>query len=321
MPLPLMRSLARDRRRIGLVVVLAYLGLRLADVALPVPTAVAALAFGALAALLSLCAPRLRSYGEAMAFAGFVCALLVRWLPGSALDLTGPHGSPLVLGAFFLGLTVLARGLGHGMQGLPAPCLHNRRFKARASSRVDIHRLWYGLVPGAALAWNAGGPGGASVAEIMLRIGRVRPLPTAPLTLRPLPQDTTAEAEDPGVQILEIEPPFHIRLRSTGTGKQGVINAAGISEIFIVELGRQRLVLLAHAFSNLPLGRALLAWLDDRPGRLLDRRLALIERRARLEEAQRGHRPTSETFAAWDADAALDGDPPPPYTEGDRRAL
>lgn len=316
MPLPPMRSLARDRRRIGLVVVLAYLGLRLADPALPVPDAMAALGFGALAALLSLCAPRLRSYGEAMALAGFGFALLLHWLPGSALDPTGPSGSPLVAGAFLLGLMALARGLRHGLRALPYPLLHNRRFKARAGSRVDIHRLWHGLVPSAALAWSAGGPGGAPVAETGLRIGRVRPLPPA----------STAQPGAPGVQILDIEPPFHIRLRSDGAPRQGVIGAAGISEIFLVELGRQRLVLFAHEFSSLPLGRALLAWLDDQPGRLLDRRLALIERRARLEAAQGSRRPAEETLAAWDADAAQDGararegETEPSAKDRDRRA-
>ena len=341
MPLPPMRSLARDRRRIGLVVVLAYLGLRLVDPALPVPAAVAALAFGALAALLSLCAPRLRSYGEAMALAGFGFALLVRWLPGSTLDPTGPNGSPLVAAAFFLGLTALARGARRGLRGLRAPLLHNRRFKARASSHVDIHQLWYGLVPSAALAWNTGASGGAPVAETGLRIGRVRPLPPAPLTPPPLalpglalsdltlpPRDraSSARAEDPGVQILEIEPPFHVRLRSDATPPQGVMGEAGISEIFLVELGRQRLVLFAHEFSSLPLGRALLAWLDDQPGRLLDRRLALIERRARREDARRDRRPTAATLAAWDADAAQDGRPAqdsetaPSKTDPDRRA-
>ncbi|MCB1357546.1 MAG: hypothetical protein KDK53_13970, partial [Maritimibacter sp.] len=182
-----------------------------------------------------------------------------------------------------------------------------------------IHRLWYGLVPSAALSWGSGAPGREPVAETGLRIGRVCPLPPAPAPGPGRPGETGAQGV-PGVQIIEIEPPFHIRLRNWGADGQGVIGAAGESEIFLVELGPQRLVLFAHAFSALPLGRALLAWLDDTPGRLLDRRLALIERRARLEDARSARGASPDALAAWEADAASDGDEAAAAPERNRNA-
>ena len=340
MPIPLLRKVFRERRRATLVAALAFLALRLAGpdaIAATREAAAVALVLGAVAGLGAALAPRLRSFAEAVALAGFGYAGLLHALPGSALDPGAAAGHPLVALAFPLALVALARGLRRGLRALPGPLLRNRSYKARAGSRLDIHRLWYGLVPSAAQGAQPGDPRAAAIADMSLRLGRVRLLP----------QTAASTLADARLQVLEVEPPFHIRMRTTGWTGDGMLGETGISELFLVELGHGRLVLFTHEFADMPLGRALLAWLDDAPGRLLDRRLATIERRARYDDAQRGAPDagtgrvrgaavaqasaaaagavsgagTGEdaTTAAWDADAARDVAAPTPDADATRK--
>ena len=317
MPIRLMRKLLRERRRIALVAILLFAALRLAGpapVAQPLPAAALALGLGWLFGVVAVLTPGLRGCCEAVALAGLAFAGLVRALPGSALDLAGPAGdTPLALGCW-VGLFALVLGMRRALVVLPQPRLHNRRFKARAGSRVDISRLWYGLVPTPAQAARYGDPDLVAIEDMSLCLGRVRLVTQA----APEPPRETH------LQILEVEAPFHIRLRACEGDGRGVMGATGVSEIFLIELGPRRLVLFAHEFPEMPLGRAILAWLDDTPGRLLDRRLAIIERRARIEDAgskapgadPAGARP----HAGWDTDAARDAPTAPAHPTNQRRA-
>jgi len=288
MPIHLLRLVYRERRRVGVLVVFCYIALRLAAPAVAAqPFHVAGLfGLGAAFAGLSVLAPRLRGITEVVALACLAFAAIVRALPESALDLAMPAGNLLVAVGVWLGLAALARGSLRGLEALPLPRLRGTRFKARAGSRVDIHRLWYGLVPAAAAPPLTDTPDRAIIEDMSLRLGRIR------LVDHIASEPTTA----PRLQILEAEAPFHIRLRAHDGS--GLLGEAGISEFFIVDLGPQRLVLFAHDCPRMPLGRAILAWLDDAPGRMLDRQLADIERCARSRGAA--------SLSDWDDDAARD---------------
>lgn len=278
MPIPLMRQVFRERRRIALLVGLAYMALRLAGpswAAHPLPAAGLALGLGALFGAIAVLAPRHRGQTEAVALACLAFAALVRMVPASAPDPGAAAGNPLLGLGVWVGLVALAQGLRPALAALSRPNLRRARFTARAGSRVDIHRLWYELVHMPTQALQSGDPDLATIEDTSLRLGPVQPLTPA------LP-DPTSHTE---LQILEVEAPFHVRVRATTGG--GLMGAPGVSEIFLVDLGPQRLVLLAHEFPAMPVGRAILAWLDDMPGRMLDRRLAQAERRARRDDTSR----------------------------------
>lgn len=290
MPIHLLRQIYRERRRVTLLVVLVFVALRLAApgwAAEPLVAAGLALGLGAGFAALSVLAPSLRGYTEVAAIASLGLAVLVRSLPGGALDPAAwPPGNLLVAVGIWLGLAALARGLLRALEALPLPRFPRRRFQARAGSRVDIHRLWHGLVPTPARGPRTDDRDRSAIEDMTLRIGRVR-------LVDPVAR---AASHDTPLQILEVEAPFHVRLRARDG--DGLMDATGISEIFLVELGAQRLVLFAHEFFDMPFGRAVLAWLDDAPGRVLDRRLAVIERQAATGRAT--------TLSDWDADSARD---------------
>lgn len=315
MRIHLMRRAFRERRRVALLVVFVYAALRLAGPAWAAePLAAAALAVGLGAALgaLSVFAPGCRSLTETVAVACLAFAALVRALGASALDPGVAAFNPVVALGVWLGLAALAGGLRRALATLPLPRLWRPRFKARAGSRIDIFRLWCALVPAscaqaqsqAQSRVQSDGPAIAAVEDVTLRPGPVRPR----TRVAPEPAEPPNGAEG---QVLEVEAPFRIRLR-TGTC-DGFMDAAGVSEIFLVELGPQRLVLLAHEFPEMPLGRALLAWLDDLPGRMLDRRLAAIERGGRTTDARRppngGRTAANQAIEVWEAGAVRDAAP------------
>ena len=277
MSVGLMRRVLRERRRFAVLVLLIYAALKLAGPdagALPLaPAFTAILAAGALA-LAAAVVPRLRSYAETMALAGLGVAGLVRALPGSPADLDWSAGIGPAAAAGWIGLAVLARGLRHAARTSRSPNLRGLRFQARSGTRVDVLRLWYGLVPTPGMAAHYGDPEVSAIEDAGARLGRIHIVTEGPNRRR-----------EAFLQVLEHEAPFHVRLRTSELDRHGELVATGVSEIYIVELGPKRLVLFAHEFPDMPLGRALLAWLDDSAGRLLDRRLATIERRAQAAES------------------------------------
>jgi len=306
-----MRRAFRERRRVALLVVFVYAALRLAGPAWAAePLAAAALAAGLGAALgaLGVFAPGCRGLTETVAVACLAFAALVRALGASALDPGVAAFNPVVALGVWLGLAALAGGLRRALATLPLPRLWRPRFKARAGSRIDIYRLWSALAPAscpqAPSREQSDGPAIAAVEDVTLRPGPVR----SHTRVAPEPAEPPNGAEG---QVLEVDAPFRIRLR-TGTC-DGFMDAAGVSEIFLVELGPQRLVLLAHEFAEMPLGRALLAWLDDLPGRMLDRRLAAIERGGRTRDARRppngGRTAANQAIEDWEAGAVRDAAP------------
>ncbi len=301
MPTSLMRRMFRERRRIALVMLLVFVAARLAGIDPgPLPTAAIALLTGAFATLVALAAPRCRRFPAAMAFAGLALAGLMRAFPGSSLDLAGARGDGLVAFLVWLALIALARAAARALRAMPLPRLRRLRFRARAASPVDIYRLWYGLVPTPGMAAHYGDPDLVAIEEMSLRLGRVRLVTRA----------AAEPAREAVLQILEVEAPFHIRLRTNAQDARGVMAATGESEIFLVDLGASRLVLFSHDFRDMPLHHALRAWLDDAPGRMLDRRLATIDRRARREDAD-GSAPQASAAspapgADWDDDADIE---------------
>lgn len=274
----LMRRCFRERRRIAVVALLVFAALKLAGVdpaALPLPAGLAAVGAGIAAGLVSVLAPPLRGYAEAAALASLAFAGLARAFPGSSVDLAGTAADGLVALGVWVGLLALAHGARRLVGVLPLARIRNPKFQARAGTRVDMFRLWYGLVPTPGMAARYGDPDVISIDDAGRRLGRVR-----------LVTQRTGPPREVLLQLLDVDPPFHVRLRASETDRHGGIVAAGVSEIFLVELGPKRLVLFCHQFPDMPLGRAILAWLDDSPGRLLDRRLATIERRARAEDCR-----------------------------------
>ncbi len=300
MPVQLLRRSARERRRILLAMGLCAIGAVVSGAPAALPVWVFVPLAGLAAGALALAFPRLRSFAEAGALAWLGLALLMRALPHSVLD-PAVGGGPLAAFATWTVLLALARGLRQVLLRLPGPVLTGPCFKLRAGSWVDIHRLWYGLVPTPGMGPRYGDPDCVAIEDVDTTPGRMR------LVTRTRHQN----ARITGLQILEADPPFHIRLSAREETPQGVI-PAGVSEIFFVDLGDRRLVLFSHTFPRMALGTALLAWLDDAPGRLLDRRLATIERRATAEGAALGAPlpglgdPTQAAFAEWQMDAAQD---------------
>lgn len=313
MPTSRFRRLTRERRRIALVTGLVLAGALLARA----PgsglafSALLAVAFGLAVGVLSVVRPSLRGYGEAIGLASFAFGTLAWLSPGSALDLTGADGRVFVSLSVWVALVALLRRGRRALGALPLPRRRNVRLKTRATSPLALQQLWHGLVPVGRDTRPGNDPALAAVEDMSLRLGRVR-LMTQP---------ATDLAAGPRLQILEVEPPFHIRLRADGRDPRALIDASGESEIFLVDLGATRLVLFSHSFRDLPLGRALLAWLDDAPGRMLDRRLTEIERAHREDRAWRtptlapvtGRDGTTatgdaraETLAAWEDDARRD---------------
>ena len=219
-------------------------------------------------------APSLRGYAEAAALASLAFAGLAWGLPGSSVDLAGGTGDWVTSIVVWIGLVVLVRSARHLVPALPMPKLRIPRFRARAGTRVDMFQLWYGLVPTPGMAARYGDPDVIAIEDAGLRPGEVRLI--------------TQGAEGAGETLLElrdVEAPFHARLRTAEMDPDGRIAETGVSEVFLVELGPKRLVLLSQTFPEMSLGRAISAWLDDSPGRLLDRRLATIERLARAEDS------------------------------------
>lgn len=291
MPIHLMRRCFRERRRFALVVVLVFLAQHLAGLdanTLPLATGWVAVGAGLVAALAAALAPALRGYAEAMALAGLGFAGLARVLPGSSVDLASPAGDGLAAAAVLVSFVVLASGARHALAALPWPDLRNPRFRARAGTRADIFRLWYGLVPTPGMTARYGDPD-------VIAIDGAGPQPSR---IRLVTHRAPDRPRETLLQVLEVEAPFHIRFAVSECDPCGTQTPAGTSEIFLVELGPRRLVLFTHDFPRLSLGRALLAWLDDAPGRLLDRRLATIERRALAPGAHPGAVATGHPLGA-----------------------
>ena len=295
MPINLMRRCFRERRRVALVTLLVFAALKLAGLdggVLPLPAGFAAVATGLAAGAVSVLAPSARSYMETLALASLGVGAVARALPGTAIDLAGHKGDGLVVFAVWVGFVILARGARRAILALPQPRLRGARFQARAGTEVDIFRLWYGLVPTPDMAGSYADPDVIEIETAGLWQDRIR-LVTEGITG---PRETL-------LHVLDVEAPFHVRLRTSQTDGQGVVEATGVSEVFLVELGSKRLVLFSHEFPALPLGRACLTWLDDSPGRLLDRRLATIEGRARAEDARLTTPPTGRPRPLGDLNA------------------
>ncbi len=324
MPVQLLRRVSRERRRISLVMALCTLGVAVAGAPGGLPGWVFVPLAGLASAALALAFPRARSLAEAGAMAWLALLLLAPALPGNRPG-PGAGDDPLTALAAWICLAGIARWLRYGLLSLPGPVLTAPRFKVRAGSRADIFRLWYGLVPAPGTGPRCGDPDCAAVEGASTAPASAHA--SAPGPGQPVSRGCRDAARVTSLHILEADPPFHIRLSAREETRHGVTQA-GMSEIFFADLGDRRLVLFSHTFPQMALGTALLAWLDDSPGRLLDRRLASIEHRTAGETAGEQADRTVPTacakadtvqtaFAEWRADAARDAADSTESTERD----
>ncbi|MCB1339064.1 MAG: hypothetical protein KDK10_16960, partial [Maritimibacter sp.] len=152
---------------------------------------------------------------------------------------------------------------------------------ARAVSRLTARELWDGLVP-------AAGRNTAS-AEAVAR--RAEPGPARPGELLLTLDRADGRALPVRLVVIEAEAPYHLRAAVLSRVKDALVARAdkavsgpggllGFVEMSVVDLGDRRLVLVRGEPPGLSFAEATEAWLDDRLGRELDRRVAGVEARA-----------------------------------------
>lgn len=275
MPTRFLRQLHRERRRLALVAVLLFLAARLSGVggapALPFagPLGSVPVASGLLA-LWILALPRWRVLAETAALASLVYAGFSRSWPGSVFAHHAGTSDWLLAGLAWAGLAGIVWVAIHGGGTAPWPVLRDVRLKARAGSRIDIRRLWHGLVPTPEHAQDYADPEVTAIAYAGPDGATIRLQHRAP---GEAPRETER-------RVLDLEAPFRIRFRELvpPAGPRAPV-AADCVEFFLVDLGHRRLLLLAEDFSEIPLGQLVTGWLDDTLGRRLDAQLAAVEAR------------------------------------------
>lgn len=275
MPTRFLRQIHRERRRLALVAALLLLAARLAGEvgapALPFAGRLGSVSVATgLLALWTFAVPRWRVLAETAALASLVYAGFSRGWPGSVF---APHAGTsdwLLALLAWAGIAGIAWVALNGGGAAPWPVLRKVRLKARAGSRIDIHRLWYGLVPTPERAEHYADPQ-------VVAIDYAGPDGTTVHLVHVAPGEPRHETQR---RILDLEAPFRIRYRELAplAGPRTPAKAASV-EFFLVDLGRRRLLLLAEEFSEIPLGQLVTAWLDDAPGRALDAQLAAVEAR------------------------------------------
>ena len=270
----------RRRRHAGVLVAFALLAAAVAALwpgLLPgglrtVPTGLAAVVVAGLGAALPW-------RGARRAFLGFVAAAPVGLCAAGVAGggtVGWATGAAIWFGLGLVGWQLLAGRMFAGARPGSAPVL-----KARAVSRLTARELWDGLVP-------AAGRNTAS-AEAVAR--RAEPGPARPGELLLTLDRADGRALPVRLVVIEAEAPYHLRAAVLSRVKDALVARAdkavsgpggllGFVEMSVVDLGDRRLVLVRGEPPGLSFAEATEAWLDDRLGRELDRRVAGVEARA-----------------------------------------
>jgi hypothetical protein len=273
---PYLKRLYRDRHRFALSswLLLSAAWITPTSFASPIPgvSAELALMLGLLLAmpLVAIWARKWRFMIEVMALAALLFALTGRALPGSAADLSAPQPAPLAPLALFAAMIVVTSYLLYGRWSDRFVPRHGPRFTARGRSRLEAGQLWVGLFPTPGQAHRNPDP------EVMS-------IEYADRARRMLRLITWMPPHPPGETLLHIDriAPFReVRFRMEVVSGLRDKALEGTTTIRIEDRGTYRRFTVTHTPDH-PLPRRLLrGWLDDTLGRMMDARLAAVERLA-----------------------------------------
>jgi len=268
-----LRHLYRDRRRILLAVLLLIGAGALGDGGLPDVApgfsgeALVLLLGFALIPLVTLSLPRHRDWIEVVALASLLVAAIFRILPEPPASM--PPGDRVFPVLLAWGLAIATtRFLLYGRWADRLGRRRSLRLRVTLRSEVDLRALWYGLLPLPGHLDRHADPEviAADYLDAAHRCIRVISWP---------PEGP------PGESLLMIEA---LRPFSEICLRREVIS--GLTDTLVIgrtcyrfrDFGLLRHVDVSHRISGAPPRRMLRAWLDDTMGRLLDQRVARIER-------------------------------------------
>lgn len=300
-----LRHLYRDRRRIAVSLVLlfgiALLGANtLPDpIPGPVPSEILSI-FPILAAIpfVTLRFRRHRHWIEVVFLGTFLYLALARALPDSPWDYGGIYGlTPVGALAYASSIWAARQFLyGHWADRFTRP--GKIAFSAKAHSRLPVDALWYGLVPTPGQLERNPDP---EVVSIDYASADRR-------TIRLVTWQPPRRAGETLIHIDQIDPLRSVTLRLEIISGLREAETEGTTRFEIHDHGPYRSVIVSHEIEALSPRRMLGGWLDDRLGRMMDTRLATVERGTN----RRGRRRAALTLEDWwvnpeDIDAAREG--------------
>ncbi|MAM60146.1 hypothetical protein [Maritimibacter sp. UBA3975] len=271
------QTLYRDRKRLVFSATLILLATLVGydfvpDVAPGLPSeAVVALAIICALPLVTRYLPKQRHAVELAALANLIFVVIGRVFPASNFNLANPEVNLISATILYLVVIALTAGLTLGRWSDRVLKPRRMRLRAHGYSQLSPRELWYGLVPTPGHLDECAEPEVVSIEYTDATRRHIR-------MIHWLPPHRRFESL---VEIKEMDLMRSVTMLYSFSGTEREDPASeGLTTFRIIDEGRRRRIELDHVMTALPLRRALRGYLDDTLGRMMDRRLLLIERAA-----------------------------------------
>jgi hypothetical protein len=215
--------------------------------------------------------PRKRHAVELAALSNLAFVLMGRAFPASNFNLANPEvnwlSATILYACTIAGVALLIWG--RWSDRLIKP--RRLTLHAHGYSQLSARELWYGLVPTPGHLDECSDPEVVSIeyADISRRV--IRQIHWVPPSRR--------FESFVHIESLDLMKAITMRITFRGTEREDPASE-GLTTFRIIDEGPRRRIELDHEMSHLPLRRILRGVLDDTLGRMMDRRLLLVERAA-----------------------------------------
>lgn len=285
------RLLYRDRRRLAISALMFFAATTIGFDFIPDPVSFipseALILFALLAAMpaVTLRYPKRRFLIEVIALSNLSFVLLGRLLPMSHFNLTNPSinwGSAIVLYVFTI---VVVNVLFTGEWSDRFLRLRLSKSSAHTQTALDRRRLWFGLVPTPGHIDECPDPEIVSIDFADTQRRKIRVISWMP------PRARTQAI----LNIHQIDPLTFVRFQIEYHDDDAPVTSNGVTAFRITAHPDAlcKKVEITHDLRDVPLRLALRAWLDDTVGRILDQRVANIERLASTTKRKRAAGPST----------------------------